>query len=353
MYTHITSFRLLICTVLLLSGITSCKMTKDDLADCPSGVWVKFEVTMDVEYGGKYSAQSFADDLNNISLWVFTENGVFIDKFSENGQVLKRNDNTMSLPIAPGKYKMVIWTGTEDIHYKVSEMIPGVSRLEDLKVQVARDTQSRQSNKLPSLWHGHVDKVEVKEFEYTHLSVRLTKNTNTIITVLHDLSGTDLDSEDYAFEIIADNGYMDYSNRLLPDEDITYDAYLIETALVSDGDDGTRAIATRNDETKLSVARAELNTLRLMADRPSRLIVTNKRTGAKILNINLTEYLLLTREYYRGSNGLIMSPQAYLDYEDIYRIVFFLVPTGNSSNPYLFTTLKINNWIIRLNDGKF
>ena len=353
MYSHIISAKLLICTVLFLFGFNSCSMMQDDLTDCPSGVWVKLEVTMDVEYGGKYSAQSFADDLDNIGLWVFDENGIFIDKFREDGAVLKQNDNTMNLPIDPGKYKMVVWTGTEDIHYEVSEMIPGISILSDLKVRVARDIQSRQSSKLPSLWHGRIEDAIVKVSEYTHLSIELTKNTNTIISVLHDLSGTDLDSDDYTFEIIADNGYMDYNNKLLPDADITYNAYLVETALVSDGDDGTKAVDTRSDETMLSVARAELNTLRLMVDKPSRFVVTNKKTGVKILNINLTEYLLLTREYYIGSNGTQMSSQAYLDYEDIYRIVFFLVPTGNSASPYLCTTLRINGWVIRLNDAEF
>jgi len=350
MYTHITSFRLLMCAVLFLLGIGSCTIMKDDLAVCPSGVWVKFEVTVDVEYGGKYSPQSFADDLDNITLWVFDENGVFIDKFRESGAVLKQNDNTMNLPIEPGRYKMVVWTGTESTQYEVSNMVSGVSRLEDLRVRVARDMSSRQNSKLPSLWHGRIEEAVVKASEYTRLSVRMTKNTNTVISVLHDLSGADLDSDDYTFEIIADNGYMNYDNSLLPDADVSYNAYLVETALVSD--DGTRSIATRDGETKLSVARAELNTLRLMANKTSRFVVTNKNTGVKILNINLTEYLLLTREYYWGSSGTIMSPQAYLDYEDMYRIVFFLSPTGNSAAPYLCTTLRINGWIIRLNDAE-
>ena len=347
---YITSAKLIICTVLLLLG-SSCSMVQDDLEHCPSGVWVKLEVTLDVEYGGKYSPQSFADDLNNIALWIFDENGVFIKKHRESGSVLKQNNNTIKLPIDPGRYIMVVWTGTENTNYELPEMMSGYSTLENLKVRVARDIQNSQSNKLPSLWHGIIENAEVKQSEYTHLSIKLTKNTNTIISVLHDLSGTDLNSDNYSFKIVTDNGYMNYDNILLPDNDINYNAYMIETALISD-DDAMREIGSQRGETKLSVARAELNTLRLMADKSSRFIVTDKTTGTVILNINLTEYLLLTREYYTGSNGTVMSPQAYLDYEDTYRIVFFLVPTGNSSNPYLCTTLKINGWIIRLNDAE-
>ena len=338
MYLRIASVKLLFCTAFLLCGISSCTMIQDDLETCPSGVWVKLEVTMDVAYGGKYSPQRFADDLDNITIWVFDENGVFIDKFRENGAVLKQNDNMVNLPIAPGTYKMVVWTGTESVMFDVSGMTPGVSVLDDLKVRVVRNGNHMRDGKLPSLWHGRINNAVVKKYEYTHLSVELTKDTNTIIAVLQDTSGNNLNGQDYSFEIIADNGYLNYDNQLLPDVDISYEAYLVETAPVG-------AMTT------LSVARAELNTLRLMADRATRLVVTHNASGVAILDINLTEYLLLTREYYTGSNGVVMSPQAYLDYEDLYRIVFFLAPTGNPANPYIITIIKINDWIIRLNNA--
>ena len=343
-----TSLRFPFYAVLFLLGITSCTMMHDDLSNCPSGVWVKLEVTMDVEYGGKYSPQSFADDLDNITLWVFDQNGIYINKYTEKGEILKKNNNTMNLPIESGKYKMVVWTGTEDVNYEVPDMIPGISTMEDLKVRVARDSNNRQGNKLSSLWHGRIEDAEVKESEYTYLSIELTKNTNTIITVLHDTSGKSFNGDDYSFEIISDNGYMDYDNQLLPDAQIYYDAYLIETALVSNEEE-TKTTAMKSDETSLSVARAELNTLRLMANKNTRFVVTDKNTGNRIININLTEYLLLTREYYKGSDGKTMSPQAYLDYEDVYRIIFFLVPAGNS---YLCTQLNINGWIVRLNNAE-
>ena len=341
MYSHITSIKLLVCAVLLLLGISSCTMMKEDLANCPSGVLVTLEVAMDVEYRPKYSAQSFADDLNNITLWVFDENNVFIEKFRENGNVLKQNNNTMNLPIDPGNYKMVVWTGIENLSFDVSNMIAGVSVMDDLKVRVVRDISSRHNNKLPSVWNGCLDNVEVKPSEYTNLSIKLTKHTNTIISVLQDVSGTALDSDDYSYEIVAENGYMDYNSRLLSDADITYSAYFVETSLVSDDNNASQ---------QLSVARAELNTLRLMANKPSRFVVTNKITGTTLLSINLTEYLLLTREYFNGSSGTTMSAQAYLDYEDMYRIIFFIAPS--SGNSYVLTSLNINGWIIRVNNAE-
>ena len=343
---HPLYHRVLRCmAVLLMLCLGSCSLIKDDL-HCPSGVWLKLEVTMDVEYGGKYSPQSFADDMGRVSVWVFDQNGLYLDKYSDAGENLKNNNNTMNLPIEPGKYKMVVWTGMQDPNYQVLEMTPGVSTMDDLDIKLVRDENNCQSHKLSSLWHGYVADAEVKPSEYTRLSVKLTKNTNTVIAVLQDYSGgTDFDSNDYTFEIVAENGYMDYTNKLLPDADVRYNAYFAETAQVSAGND---------DTAKLSVARAEMNTLRFMANRPSRFVVTEKNTGAKILNINLTEYLLLTRELYNGSNGAKMSEQAYLDYEDMYRIVFFLAPSGGGSGggggSYFCVMLSINGWIVRLND---
>ena len=344
MYLHCHHFR---CILLLLSllGISSCSMMHNDMTDCPSGVWVTLEVSADVKYGGRYSLHSFADNLDHITIWVFDQNGSYIKKYQERSDVFKQNNNTMRLLIDPGIYKMLVWTGTDDTYFEVTEPIPGVTRMEEMTVRLRRDAAKRQGNKLPSLWHGRIENALVKEYEYTYLTIELIKNANTIISVLNDMSGSPMLSEDYAFEIVADNGYMDYDNNLLPDDRISYDAYLLETAVVSD--------AENDPVTDLSVVRAELNTLRLMTDKYSRFVVTNKKTGVKILNIDLVQYLLLTREYYQGSGGTVMPPQRYLDYEDLYRIVFFLSPTGDPAKPFSVMRLEINNWIVRFNDADF
>jgi len=347
--------RLLFCAVLFLFSITSCTLMHDDLENCPSGVQVKLEVAMDVnvEYGDHYKKLNFVSDLENLTLWVFDENGTYVSLFKERGAILKQNENIMTLPIPPGKYQMLVWAGTDNDKFDATEMTPGVSKIEELTMRLARDANNRQAAKLPSIWHGSIKEAVVKEYEYTHLTVELTKNTKTVTVVLNDQSGTqDLYDEDYSFEIIAANGFMDYENNLLPDDNICYDAYLIETADVSvideDGND---------NDTKLTVARAELNTLRLMTDKLTRFVVTNKKTGKKILNINLTEYLLLTRDKYTGSDGRELSPQAYLNYEDMFRIVFFLSGNpGGSPDPgddeplYLVTKLTINGWTVRINN---
>ncbi|MGV8090936.1 MAG: FimB/Mfa2 family fimbrial subunit [Mangrovibacterium sp.] len=335
----------------LSAGIPACSWLKDDLDDCLTGCKIEFRVAMDVEYNGLFNAQAFYNEVEDVNLWVFDSNGIYIEKYTEQGEILKQNDFTIDLPLQPGRYKMVVWTGLLDGFYEVPELTAGVSTMEDLTLRMKRDADNRQNNQITPLWHGIISDVEVKYGRYTLITVGLVKDTNTLIAVMQDVWGNNLDSEDYDFEIIADNGYMDYKNQLLDDDDIRYGAYYTQTAEVdADNEFNTLNRSGEEDTKKFSVARAELNTLRLMTDRRTRFVVTEKATGRKLMNINLTQYLLLTRTLYEGKYGVKISDQEYLDYEDTYSVIFFLTSSGGGS--YVCTSLKINGWTIRLNDAE-
>lgn len=72
------------------------------------------------------------------------------------------------------------------------------------------------------------------------------------------------------------------------------------------------------DLSGLQVVHSELNTLRLLENDDTRLILTHRFTGQRVLDIPLTKYLLLSREAYSG-----MTPQEYLDRQDQYTLIFF------------------------------
>lgn len=344
---HITKAFLLL---LLASGLAGCSWLKDDLDGCPGGCRIRVQVSVGVEAGGPANAEAFAREVNDLTLWVFDADGRFIDTFREQGDVLRRNNYMMELPLDPGRYQLVVWTGLDDSNYRVTDLVKNVSTLNDLTLRLERDEANRQNNCLTPLWYGRTTVVEVQKSQFTLLTVSLTKDTNTLVAVLQDTSGRNLDSDLYTYEIIAANGYMDADNRLLTDDKISYGAYFTQTAQV--GEDTGESENTRAGLNTLSVARAELNTLRLMTDKKTRFVVTEKATGKKILNIDLTQYLLLTRELFQGSSGMRLTDQQYLDYEDRYSVIFFLTPTGDVENPYVCLTLNINGWIIRLNNAE-
>lgn len=329
-------------TVLMCLPMVACTdWIKDDLDDCPTGCYVHFRVADDLAKIGKTGIEGFAGEVSHITLFVFDNEGYFVESCSE----LDRNFD-MNITLEPGKYQMMAWAGLTDTNYRLPALTKGSTTLQEVILSLQRDEENRQNSYLTPLWHGAPVQTEVREAEMNEITIEMMKNTNTFVTILQDTSGKPLEGDTYSYEIVADNGRMAYDNTVLADDAISYGSYLVETANVD-----ASAEEGMEDAVSLSVARAELNTLRLMTDRPARFVVTEKATGRKILNINLTQYLLLTREQYEGKIGHRLTDQEYLDYEDHYSIVFFLSPTGEAESPYLCLSLKINGWIVRLNDN--
>lgn len=331
----------LLVALLFLPTIACTDWVKDDLQNCPTGCYIHFQVADELAKIGKNGTEGFAGEVNHITLLVFDENGLFVNSFAHT-----EKNFDMTVTLEPGIYQMLAWAGLNDTNYQLPTLSQGKTTMQEVVLTLQRNEDNQQNSYLTPLWHGKPVRTEVKPYEMNQVTIGMLKNNNTFVTILQDTSGKPLDGNTYSYEIIADNGRMGYDNKVLADEPIRYGAYLVETATVD------AAADNRTDtETSLSVARSELNTLRLMKDRPARFVVTENTTGKKILDINLTQYLLLTREQYEGKIGYKLTDQEYLDYEDHFSIVFFLSPTGNVDNPYLCLSLKINGWIVRLNDN--
>ena len=333
--------------ITLLLTISACSWVKDDLDSCDKGVKLQLRVVASTQLSTSINSQIYFDEAEETTVYVYDANNAFVGEYKQSSDELRQNNFTMSLPLNPGTYHLVVWSGADKAHYDLNEQNVGVTNLNDHTLTLKRDQNKIQADKLLPLWQGNISNVVVKENEDTFIVVNMKRDTNTLVAILQDTSGNDLNSEDYSYEITSDNGTMNYRNELLADDRITYPAYFVQTAQVGgDNEFGE----TRNENGSISVARAELNTLRLMTDHQTRFTVRDNNTGKNILNINLTEYLLLTRELATvGPNKL--SDQEYLDYQYNYSIIFFLTPTGNVKDPYVCLTLNINGWIIRLNNS--
>lgn len=293
--------------------------------------------------GNIYSALRLGKDLSRLTLWIFDEKGLFLEKTEIDGEIIKANDYTFRLALGPGNYKFIAWIGAEDQLYKLPELTPGISTEKELTLKLDRNDSKSQNEKLTPLWHGFLPDVEVLPMAETRVVLPMIKDTNTLITIVQSTSGEDIISGDFDLKILADNGFIDYNNSLLQDDRLTYGAYWQQSVQVDAGpEESTQSV---------SVLRAEMNTLRLLTNKSVRFVITDNKTGANILDINLIQYLLLTREMEEVKEGISLLDQDYLDFQDIYSIIFFLTPTGNEKNPYLVLTLNINGWTIRPNDG--
>ena len=148
--------------------------------------------------------------------------------------------------------------------------------------------------------------------------INLIKDTNKVRFVFQgsneDSWGVDVNA--YTYEIIESNGYLAHDNSLLGDDNLSFRPYHIE-------------------QKNLAAGIVELNTMRFLANRNARFVVTEKATGKKVFNINLTDFLVMTK-----IEGYNMSAQEYLDRESEYKIVFFFA----DNNPWLVLQININGW---------
>lgn len=98
----------------------------------------------------------------------------------------------------------------------------------------------------------------------------------------------------------------------------------------------------------IQVVHAGMNTLRFMENDDTRLQLIYRPSGKPIFNIPLTEYLLLSRSIDNDT----MAPQEYLDRQDRYNLIFFLDHTDDPDTPYSCMLMKVNGWIIRINNAE-
>lgn len=331
----------------MLAGVMGCSWVHDNLSSCPKGCQIQLKVDAGISAAGNLGSMNFAEEVDDVSVFVFSSDGKYVGHFSEHGDALKQNDFILDLPLEPGHYKVVAWTGLADEKYIASQMEAGKSTTDDLRILLDRDEENRQNEYLHPLWHGMIDDIEVKPKCYPVYTAQMKKTNNNFVVVLQDFNGNPIKGDTFTYEIHSANGHMAHDHSLLSDEVIKYGAYHIETANLSDFD-GTKAEEPALD---LTVARAELNTLRLVKDRETRLVLRERAGGKLVLDINLIQYILLTREYFEGRVGVKLTDQQYLDYEDKYSIIFTMMPTGTIINPYALVELRVNGWVLRPQDA--
>lgn len=320
--------------MLALVGLTACDYMHDGpLPPC------EYRLRFVYDYNMKF-ADAFQHEVTKASLFICDDRGVFISRRDIEGEELKANNVMMDL--APGTYYLLTWAGLDKDSYEWPELTPGTSTINDIRVRTLRGDDAIQPNELEPLWHA-LDTLVITGDRHEEKVISLAKNTNKLRLVLQDTDGNSMNVDDFTFQIVADNGYMDYDNSLLDDPEIIYTPYFTDNVDIAEGD------ILMGKPVNQYVAVAEMNTMRLMDLKNYRLIVRHKDWEDDVLNVNLCNYLLLTQ--MEGHN---MSAQEYLDRQDEYSIIFFLTPTYDPEGPiveYSCFKIQVKDWIIRLNEG--
>ena len=113
--------------------------------------------------------------------------------------------------------------------FSVPLVTAGESSLDELQCRMDRlysraaDGTAVVNSKLSALWHGEVTKQSFSRAASSQVvTVPLVKNTNTIRIILQQMDGVTVEVDKFEFTITDDNGLMNYDNKLLEDETLTY-----------------------------------------------------------------------------------------------------------------------------------
>ena len=303
---HIAMWFVLIGSLIM----TSCDSFNEDLLECR--LFVKFKYDYNMEF-----ADAFHSQVDKVELYVFDKDGKFLFKQTEEGSTLGTGSYLMEVKLPVGQYQFMAWAGAHD-SYDITSLQAGVSSITDLKLQLKREETLIIDKELEPLWYGEINNVDFTGTTDQTEIINLIKDTNKVRFVFQgsneDSWGVDVNA--YTYEIIESNGYLAHDNSLLGDDNLSFRPYHIE-------------------QKNLAAGIVELNTMRFLANRNARFVVTEKATGKKVFNINLTDFLVMTK--IEGHN---MSAQEYLDRESEYKIVFFFA----DNDPWLVLQININGW---------
>lgn len=305
----------------------------DGQGDC--GVYISFKYDYNIKF-----ANAFANEVNSIALYIFDEDGVLVEHTTTmDKEALSKDKFEIALQLAPGKYNLLAWGGlmNEESFDLLTDVRVGETRLEEVQVKMHRqhndNGEATVSEDLLPLYHGSMA-IEVSDEDGTYRhTMSLKKNTNAVRILLHEMSGQEMDADQYIFEIKDNNGLYAWDNSLLADEDITYSAWYQQT--------GSADVDESRTVTAVSVALAELTVGRMRADKSPILHIRNSQTGEEVVRIPLADYALLVKGYYREHMG----DQEYLDRQDEYVLTFFL-----DEGVWLDTYILINSWRVVLNN---
>lgn len=341
------------------TALTGCDSAiYDDEGDCDIHYRLRFRFDYNLMW-----ADAFPHHVHSVAVYAFHPDGTFAWQREESGLHLAADGYMMNLDgVTPGEYRLIAWCGMENSFlgtqpesFTLPELTPGVSTESELQCRMERlrhaDGSAYSESDLWPLFHGMVADVEIIDPESLEADGQtvvyecsLKKDTNRVRVILQQLSGDDLDVNNFTFRIQSDNGHMAHDNEVLDDETITYRPWNTESGVAGVGQPGLAAPGRAGDDlsfTPVRVAIADLTVGRLIYGRPMTLMVTNTKNET-VASIPLVDYAVMVKGNYPEP----MDEQEYLDREDTYTLTFFL----DSSQKWAGVSVFINSWRVLSKD---
>ncbi|MBQ8714076.1 MAG: FimB/Mfa2 family fimbrial subunit [Prevotella sp.] len=341
-----------------LAMLSSCNMMKEDedLTNC--GLFVTFKYDYNLQ-----RSDMFGDHVGGVTLYVFDSDGRYLRSYESNdipsmGMMLDGEyvHAMQILDLPNGKYRFIALANQKS--YEATLATPGAKYVrttlssgdnnEKLQVTLDREAGTGGANPMVSnvapldtLWHGMTgaEPVQVKNNGKTVTKISMVRDTKMLTVSLHNLDEdkrADMDTDDFDYFIVDNNGRLAYNNDLLPDDDLVYTPFHKWNTYATNSA-GTVTEATAH-------AGLTFNRLIWSADpnQNALLIIRNKKTGKEIAAINLTDALAQGRNAY---DAYAYSRQEYLDRSYDYYLDFFI---KNDVWQYAEVRINVLSWAMRI-----
>lgn len=320
-----------ICGIICISTMASVLTggcIRDDFAECKDTYDLRLVFDRNMLY-----TDAFASQVRSVDVKVFdSSTGREVYSYADSGAALESADYRVALPIPPGTYDILCWAGMAEGD-SFGYALPAADMLQ--QHNVALNTENGVSgHRLNNLYHGlsrgvtFVSGNSLGHDQNQTTTVYLTKNTNRVCVMLHNLDGTELDESGFTFSITSGNALMNFDNTLDPAGRVTYRPWHVTPIMLE--------TETKSEPVQSALA-AEISMARLVPDGNSRLDVYRTADGERIISVPLERNLLL----YKGEYHSMMSDAEYLDRQDDYTITFILDRNNNWDRAAM---IYINNW---------
>lgn len=320
-----------ICGIICISTMASVLTggcIREDFAECKDTYDLRLVFDRNMLY-----TDAFASQVRSVDVKVFdSSTGREVYSYADSGAALESADYRVALPIPPGTYDILCWAGMAEGD-SFGYALPAADMLQ--QHNVALNTENGVSgHRLNNLYHGlsrgvtFVSGNSVGHDQAQTATVYLTKNTNRVCVMLHNLDGTELDESGFTFSITSGNALMNFDNTLDPAGRVTYRPWHVTPIMLE--------TETKSEPVQSALA-AEISMARLVPDGNSRLDVYRTADGERIISVPLERNLLL----YKGEYHSMMSDAEYLDRQDDYTITFILDRNNNWDRAAM---IYINNW---------
>ena len=308
----------------LLFVFVGSSCVKDGSVPCDNTLRIVYDYNMS-------RVDTFEKQVEFLSIFVFDSvTGLFHAEYKFQGPFDGGFEWTVPEDLYGADYDYLVWAGLDSDSYAFTSPEKGVTGLEEFRVQVKGYADQFVGRDLEPLWHGIIRDVRFTINDEKTEVISLMKDTNTFRLVFSFVEEGEIvypyDVNDLETSIYSADGWYNQDNTVLDpvDRPIRYLSY-----------------HGANDVNAGLVY--ELNTLRLMNERETTLVL-KKKEGEEIFRMPLNYYLNLLR---LTEEIWITNQQEYLDREDNFRIVIFMSNDGGGEDSWASFRITINDWVVR------